>query len=193
MDVNAPITLHRSAKIYLYEHYRKLRKIFGDVLGLMEIDYLSIAMINNKNELFFLSSSPSIEYNLIEKNIWQLDKIYNGNFIQQDKAQWWSDINARDNDELYHYKQASQKLMMGLSVPDLYDEYRVIYSFGFQSDNEQIRINIQNNIYELLNIGRFCLKKITKTIPLPDRLHPFSSTKPNLTLITNQVNYERTT
>ncbi|MGQ3891264.1 flagellar biosynthesis protein FlgJ [Legionella sp. CNM-4043-24] len=187
MDVNdLRVTLHSHAKVFLYEHYRKIRKIFGDVLGLMELDYISIVLLNNKNELFFLSSCPSIEYNLIEQNIWHKDSIFREDFFQKGKAQWWSDLYSDCCDEIYRYKQVIPNLMMGLSMPDLYDEYKVIYSFAFRSNKEHIKSNAEANIVNLINIGRFCLQNITKAVPLPDRKQILSAKKPDLKLITSR-------
>lgn len=50
MDVSAiPIRLHPGAKDYLFQHYQSLRRIFSDVLGQAETDYLSIALFNIHN------------------------------------------------------------------------------------------------------------------------------------------------
>ena len=46
------ITLHPQARDLLFKYYRVIAKIFRDVLGLLEIDYMAIAqlklVINNK-------------------------------------------------------------------------------------------------------------------------------------------------
>lgn len=71
MDVTAvELRLHPNAKEFLFEHYVTMRKVFSDVLGQIETDYISIALINSKGQIFFISSKPSIEQNLIEKNLW---------------------------------------------------------------------------------------------------------------------------
>lgn len=53
MDTVKKIKLHPSAKDFLFENFAILRRIFSDVLGQLEIDYISIALINKENELFF--------------------------------------------------------------------------------------------------------------------------------------------
>lgn len=65
-DVTAvDVTLHPKAKEFLFEHFVTIRKVFSDVLGQVETDYISIALIKQMGQIFFLSSKPSIEQNLI--------------------------------------------------------------------------------------------------------------------------------
>jgi hypothetical protein len=77
------IQLHPEAKAILFQHYDALTIIFQDVLGLFEVDYMSIAMLNAKHELLFLSSKPSIERNLIEQDLWRHDGSYHIDFFSQ--------------------------------------------------------------------------------------------------------------
>lgn len=193
MDVNTlAISLHPHAKDFLFQHYRTLTKIFSNVLGLLEIDYLSISLITPKHELLFLSSKPSIEANLIEHNLWQLDPCYQEIFYNQDKIQWWEELYC--DQRLRYFKQTVNKFTMGLSIPAKFNEFHVVYSFGLKSSNEIIKKRIQNNIDKLNSIGKFCLQSILDTIPLPDRQRIYSVNRPQLKLvINNKVNYENNT
>ena len=74
MDALRKIKLHPNARDFLFENFAALRRIFSDVLGQLGIDYISIALINERGEIFFLSSNPSIEQNLIEKELRELLK-----------------------------------------------------------------------------------------------------------------------
>ena len=183
---HSKIELHPQAGDFLFQHYRSLLRIFNDVIGLFELDYISITLLNPQDKLLFLSSMPSIEYNLIENDLWQFDASFQKNFFLQDKVQLWDELY---NDELLkplqHYKQVIPKLNMGISVPASFEEYRVVYSFAFKSKNKTIQLNAVKNIKELLRIGLYCLQKIAKTIPLPDREVKYIKKKPSLTLIIN--------
>ncbi|WED43242.1 flagellar biosynthesis protein FlgJ [Legionella cardiaca] len=195
MDVNPSITLHPQAKDFLFEHYRTVKRIFSDVIGLLEIDYLAIALINPKNELFFLSSHPSIECNLIEHNLWQLDKSYHDKFIQQDQAQYWEELYPKTKENrLRHYKLEAQKFSIGIAIPARFAEYRVVYSFALKTSDKVTKSRLLTNLDTLINMGQFCLRNIIKTIPLPEKQQTFIAHKPTLKLIiNNQVNYENNT
>jgi hypothetical protein len=176
------ITLHPQAHDILFRHFRTLIRIFNDVLGLLEIDYMAIAVLNSQNELLFLSSRPSIECNLVEQNLWPFDGSFQYDFFIQSQARLWEDLYPDEwRKPLHHYKQASQRFSMGISVPAIFENYRVVYSFALKSNDTTIKNKIINNIETLSNMGKFCLQKILKVIPLPDR----QENKPLLKLVIN--------
>lgn len=180
------IDLHPQARDLLFQHYRTLFRIFHDVLGHLEIDYLSIAILTPQNELLFLSSKPSVESNLIENNLWQFDASFQQDFFLNGKAQLWDELYDKEWQETLHkYKQEIPGFSMGVSVPSSFEEYRVVYSFASKSTDKTIQNNIINKIETLLRIGRFCLQNIVKAIPLPVRQGAFVIKKPALTLVVN--------
>ncbi|MDP3559285.1 MAG: flagellar biosynthesis protein FlgJ [Legionellaceae bacterium] len=196
---NSEFKLHPKAQDLLFQYYRTLSRIFNDVLGHLEIDYISITLLNDQNELLFLSSRPSIECNLIEHHLWSFDRSLHADFFQKNTAQLWETLYPEKwRTQLRHYKQEIPGYSMGVSIPSSFEEYRVVYSFALKSNNAIIKNNIMHKIEILLRMGRFCLQNIIKKIPLPDRTTENTSIltgkKPSLTLITNQqVHYEKST
>lgn len=185
MDVPKKITLHIGAKNFLFENFAILRRIFSDVLGQMEIDFLSIALINKENELFILSSNPSSELNVIEKGLWKYDNIYNVGFIYQNESKLWSELYPiACHVLLKRYKLVNQQLVEGISIPIDFKGYRVILSFGFKKAHTLKKIKSDNQ-EELIALGRYCLNKINKVILFPDQKK--CSTKPKLTLVINKL------
>lgn len=189
------ITLHPQAELLLFKHFRTLTRLFGDVLGHLEVDYMAITLLNPKNELLFLSSRPSIECNLIEKNLWSIDTSLQEDFFSQDKPQRWEELYHDEQLELLrHYKQVQPGFSMGISVPSIFEEYRVVYSFALESTDLAIKNKILNRVETLINMGRFCLQNIIKAIPLPDRPHGAVVKRPFLKLIiNNKVKHENIT
>jgi hypothetical protein len=180
------ITLHPEAGEFLFLHYRSMVRIFTEVLGLFELDYIAIALLTPEDKLLFLSSRPSIECNLIENDLWQFDASIQKNFFLQDKLQLWETLyDDALLKPLRHYKQVVPKLSMGISIPGTFEEYRVVYSFALKSTDKAIQQNAINNIEALVRLGHYCLQNITKKIPLPDRKISYSRKKPSLTLIIN--------
>ena len=180
------IKLHPQANVFLFQHYRTLRKIFHDVLGHLEIDYMAIALLNAQNELLFLSSDPAIECNLIEHNLWQFDTSFQRDFLIQGNAQVWDDLYPDEwRKILHHYKQEITGFSMGISVPSSFEEYDVIYSFALTSTSEAIKSNVINKVGTLTNMGRFCLQKIMRAIPLPGQKTISIAKSPSLRLIIN--------
>lgn len=84
MDVTAvPLELHPNAESFLFEHFVAVRKIFSDEIGQLETDYLSITLINPQHQVFFFSSHPSIQQNLIVEHTWSFHAAYQPDFINQ--------------------------------------------------------------------------------------------------------------
>jgi hypothetical protein len=194
MDVTAvKIRLHPLAEDYLFKHYEILRRIFSDVLGQLETDYISIALIDQSGQLIFLSSKPSIEQNLIAKNLLEFDGSIKPHFVYQDKPCVWNDLYDSDVAQLlYQYKQEIPGLKTGISIPSDFMDYGVVFSFGFNSLTPLMEQQIYNECEKLLAMGKFCLREIIKAIPLPNQ-QKIIKFKPRLELIiNNQVNYENT-
>lgn len=181
MDSPNIIELHPSAREFLFENYYITRKLFSDVLGQLEIDYISMAFINSSKQIFFLSSAPSIEQNLIETGLWKYEGIYQPDFIYQDKAKLWTEFSSvkRLNKQK---KDAKNFLNMGISMIDTDEYHRIIFSFGFKKIQPLIINRHPDYCKKLLHIGRYCLRELKKTILFPE---PHKSIKPQLRLIIN--------
>ena len=185
MNLCREIKLHPNAEDFLFENFATLRRIFSDVLGQLEIDYISIGLVNEAGEIFFLSSSPSIEKNLIEKDLWGYDYIYQPHFVYQSELTLWSEISPTAYHEpLKRYKQQHQNLIDGVSIPIDYGVYRAILSFGFKESSSLSKIRF-NKCEKLLAMGQFCLNRISKMITFPDQKKN-GIQKPKLTLIINR-------
>ena len=196
MDLSCTkINLHPQAAAFLFQYFQATKRIFRDVLGHLEIDYIGIALLNPEDELLFLSSNPSFEHNLIENNIWAFDASYNPDFFVQGKAQQWEDLyHDKWRNTLLLHKQTIPGFSMGIAVPSIFEEYRVVYSFALKSTNTAIKNKVLNQIETLTGMGRYCLQNILKKIPLPDRQTVYVSKKPSLTLIiNNKVHHEKNT
>ncbi|RUQ81508.1 flagellar biosynthesis protein FlgJ [Legionella septentrionalis] len=186
MDALRKITLHPKARDFLFENFATLRRIFSDVLGQLGIDYISIALINERGEIFFLSSNPSIEQNLIEKELWECDGIYQEDFINQNEHKLWSELSPiRNPERLKQYKQQHQKLIEGVSIPTNYGIYRAILSFGFKKMNSLVQIKSESSHEKLLAVGKYCLNKISNIVLFPDGKK--DKPKPQLTLVINNL------
>lgn len=174
------ITLHPQARDLLFKYYSVIAKIFRDVLGLLEIDYMAIALLTPKDELLFFSSKPGIEWEMIEHDLWLSDARFQYEFFQQEQVQVWD--------------QRPSDYCIGLSISSIFDEYRVIYTFASKFNDEATRTKIHNNIAMLIRMGRFCLKNILDEIPFFGKKSNLVQQNAQLKLvINNKVLYENVT
>lgn len=180
------IKLHEEATTILFRHYRTFTKIFQDILGLLEIDYMSITLITSENKLLFLSSKPSIETNLIEKNLWQFDGSYHPDFFLKNEIKKWSDLYHQEwRKALSHFKQEVPKLYTGYSVPSYHHNLRLVYSCATKSSHPTSMSRIIDDPEILIRIGKFCLQNINKILPIHTLQKTSFEYKPSLKLIVN--------
>jgi hypothetical protein len=155
------LTLHPKANDCLFQHYRALRNIFHDVLGHLELDYLSMILISSEQELIYFSSSPSLELNLIELNLWQQDPILHLAEKKEGDCLIWNDIYENSaHFKLRHYKMEKTQICFGLSLLSHFRDYKVIYSFGLYRDELSLDQGLIQNIDTLKAMGKFCLQNI---------------------------------
>ncbi len=187
MEINAlPFQVHPLAKEILFEHYRACLKIFGDVLGLLEVDYLAITIISPENELLFFSSEPQVDYMIIEEGLWHLDLCYQAPFFQRHQPESWETLYPRDNNNrLRYFKQELHSYSTGVTIPALFNEYRVLYSFALVSHDTTIQRLFHQNTQKLMRMGQYCLLNIMNTVSLPNARAIHENRKSQFKLIVN--------
>ncbi len=179
------LKLHPFAEEDLFAYYRAFRSIFRDVVGLLEIDYIGLTLINTHNQVLFFSSYPSIEYNILEQDLWHQDPCLSEAFHAQDKLQFWQNLyQPMDDTILLYYKKEKPAFSLGFSMPDKYRNYTLVYSYGLKHATASTKYDIDNNQQILKNMGRYCVNAISELVPyLSNKIH--SLKKPSLTLVIN--------
>ena len=109
-------TLHPLFLDSLFAYQRRVSSVFKDVLGLYDIDYMSISHINLERQLLTFSSTPSLEYNLFSKDLWRFDLTYQCAWYEQYRLSPWTALyTASRYDDLYDAKQVRHDITQGLS------------------------------------------------------------------------------
>ena len=164
--------VHPQAEIFLFEHKRKASRFFRDVIGLCEVDHAAISIINNRNEIFFLSFTPSIEYQLMIFNLWQHDTSFKPEFYTNDQGEYWNKLYSNEKQhELIKIKQLNTKLQAGISIPRKIQGGYVIYSFAVKSSNPITWQMLYDKQDKLAKMGQYCLNQLFEAIPLHHMLY----------------------
>lgn len=173
--------LHPQARDLLFNHYRVLRLIFNDVLGHFELDYLSIALLHNKQQWLFLSSQPSIEQNLIEHDLWDKDPCLKLPW-QKDEPMIWHEL--YQNGALAQFKLRQPKFAYGFS--SLIQEHLqpMVLSFAVKSQDPYLHQSLMEQQQALIAMAKYCLHNIAKEIKL-NLFNEHLIVKPKLTLVIN--------
>jgi hypothetical protein len=166
MDVEArPISRcvpHSQAEMVLFKHKREALAVFSDVIGLCEIDHLSMAYINRTGEAVFLSHTPAIEYHLMTSPLWVYDAMHHHEFYQNDTMKLWSELYHVDKYfELADVKQVKHGFVAGCSVPVKHPNGHVIYSFATRTRPINPRLFFFERESELIGIGNYCFNQLS--------------------------------
>lgn len=158
MDIfQQDLALHPQWIDKLFAHKSKTRTIFRDVLTLHEVNHIAITYIATNNMLLTLSSTPSLEYNLLSSALWRFDNAYNPDWFKQcSHASWQSLYSAERYDELYYIKQIKPHYPLGLSMATILGSGYVIYSIASATDSEYTREIFSTKQEELLKLGQYC-------------------------------------
>jgi hypothetical protein len=164
MDViNASICIpHPFAENVLFKYKRETLNVFSDVIGLFEIDHLSICCINHNNEAIFLSHTPAIEYQLITSKLWPYDLMHEINFYKQEQHKLWSDLYHVDKYfQLNTIKQAKHGFLSGFSMAIKQESYYLIYSFATRSPEVNPQIFFLKKYSQLRKMGDYCFHQLS--------------------------------
>lgn len=185
------IKLHPRAKEFLFEYFVPVRRVFSNILGQVETDYISIALISPLGQIFFLSSKPSIEHNLIIKKLWQFDGNYQPDFVFQDKPKLWNEFSHLPHAKLIkHYRQIKTNLITGISIPTIYSAYRVVFSFGFKQINSHVQDKSSIYCEKLLAMGKYALRQINEHLIFTGRENDLVIKPKFKLIISNREIYE---
>ena len=131
--------------------------IFKDVLGLHEINHISVTRIDHNQEILIFSSTPAMEYNLFTGNLWTFDNTWNPAWFQLcTRALWETLYHPEHYDELYYSRQIKHHFSAGLSLAVFEDNAHYIYSLASSMPAPQGLEIFMNNQDDFGKIGKYC-------------------------------------
>lgn len=158
------LVLHPHLLDALFAFKSKVSAVFRDILGLYEINHLSLTRINKNNELLIFSSTPAMEFNLFNSALWRYDQTYDPKWFNLCSQAYWQTLyNPSRFDELYYVKQIKHDFPIGLSLAARVNNESYIYSLASHkscSHSQELFSTQQENFYK---IGQYCSNQL---IPL---------------------------
>lgn len=192
---NAQSTLSINNIDLLFGHKKEISRKFSDILGLHLISHLSILLLNPNNEVSVISSTPSVEYNLIESGLWLSDQSFSAsNFTDGYFTSWRNFYHHSNATRLILEKEDAHGFTYGSNLIRHIDNHCLVYSFATRSiikDAETYYRKIQE---DLLQIGNYAYNSIryifntyntTFNAPIITTNSTHIKRKPQLTLIKN--------
>lgn len=150
-------TPHSNFLETLFAHKQQASNVFKDILGLYSISHFSISRIDNRNQLLTLSSTPSLEFNLFNCDLWRFDKTYQTSWYSLCVSSSWQSLySAEHYHQLYYLKQTKHHFPIGISIAVKTIDSYVIYSIASDKEcrqTQEIFVNQQEHFYR---IGEYC-------------------------------------
>ncbi len=141
----------------LFAFQSKVSGVFLDILGIYEIDHISITQVNSNRNMLTFSSSPAMEYNLFNSNLWRYDKSYQLGWLTTcSQADWGSLYNTERYDDLYYLKQIKHHYPIGYSLAAKLSNNFFIYSLASSRSCGHTRDIFAHQHEDFYKIGQYC-------------------------------------
>ena len=147
----------------LFAFRSKISRIFGDVLGMYDISHIAVTQINPKQQILSFSSTPAMEFNLFNSNLWRFDKTYHPDWFQNcSQTDWRSLYFFERYDELYYLKQIKHHYPLGYSLATKLRDNFYVYSIASHRSCQEIQDVFANQHDDFYKIGQYCNNSLTK-------------------------------
>lgn len=154
-----PLMLHPKLLDMLFAHKRKVNRVFEQVIGIHDVDHLSIYKITSDNKLLCFSSTASLEYNLFSKPLWHFDRTFHPQWFMSEQHNTWDALYLPARfDELYYLKQIKPRLPVGISIARTHNDHPIIFSIASHQSNSEHRLNTCIN--DLADMGQYCCNEL---------------------------------
>ena len=151
------LTFHPQLFTRLFAYQAKAHEIFNDVMALYEISHIAITHINSNHQLMTVSSTPSLEYNLLSSPLWRFDNTYSAHWFKQGGHASWQSLYAPERyDELYYIKQTKPHYPLGISIAKPREEGYLIYSIASSTESDYTRDIFTTQQDKLYKVGQYC-------------------------------------
>ena len=145
----------------LFAFKAEVSTVFNDVLGLYEINHIAVTQISAARQILTFSSTPAIEFNLFNSNLWRFDKTYHSDWFTTCTRRDWQSLYSRVRyDELYYLKQSKPKYPLGYSFSVKQGSSFLIYSLASHRSCNHTRELFANQFDNFHRIGQYCTKTL---------------------------------
>ena len=155
------VSPHVNAESISFKHRKTLSAHFNDILGLHDVDHLSIDLIDPNGVWISLSSSPSMVFNLLSQKLWRYDMANTPAFFNTHRAfNWQQAYHPQQFSALKQVKQDDFDLNAGLCLVRKLESFTLIYSFATKSLVRDFLNSYQHCLDDLLMMGDYCYKNL---------------------------------
>ena len=150
--------LHPNILDILFENRNFVRNVYKKINGLYEIHHYGLTVIDPSHKIVSFSTTPNIEYNLINKNLWNFDPIFSCERSMSRMLIWWDEVNSIKFEEIKEIKLTKNGYSLGFTVNQHNNDFILLYSFATKCTDCNLREFYLANKDSLIDLGDYCYK-----------------------------------
>lgn len=178
MDIHNEIRPHSQLLKLLFAFKNKVGAVFKDILGIHEINHIAITRVGIEQEIVIFSSTPALEFNLFNSELWHYDQTYHPAWFRSGvQTSWQSLYSPARYDELYYLKQIKHHYPIGSSLAIRQDNVSYIYSLASKQSCPQTQEIFTNQSDDFRKIGLYCTNQLQDLFITCDNLASLSKPK----------------
>ncbi len=176
------IKLHPEVIEILFENRRYIKNVFLNLQGLYGITHMGMACIDPSHELIAFSTTPNIECNLINQNLWINDHCFIPDVAHKNLLLWWD----YQNEKIEKIKLNNNHFTLGMTIRRPISNFILVYSFATKEKGEGLQQFYSENLYSLIDMGDYFYKSLRGLYSsyalkhTPPKLSEFNSKAPDL-------------
>jgi len=153
--------LHPSYLDVLFARKSQAMRVFRDILGIHDIHHFSMTGFDPSGQMLSLSSTPAIEFNVVNSGLWRHDQAYCLDWLMDSKHACWTDLYASERfDELYYLKQTKYGYASTCALSTSCDGIRYLFAFASRYQDAKESVFADQRRGELLQLGQYCMKEL---------------------------------
>lgn len=160
-SVSNEVSLHEDILEVLFGYKEKICNKFHDVSGTFFIDHLAINIIDPNSKVIIFSTTPSVEYNLISRDLWKYDRSFSISYQTKNRFYSWEQAYEEEQfEKLKLIKQTNHGFSCGFNLSTKIESFQLVYSFATRHQRLNLIEYYRGYINELFSIANFVFKEI---------------------------------
>lgn len=148
--------LHPKILEALFKNQREISLKLSNIKGLFKIEHIAMIILTPDDEIIVFSSTPAVEFNLIEKNLWQFDESFKPHHHRDGSFFWWEEAYANGyREKIKEIKQSSYRFTVGFCLARKINKEHIVFSYATRSRDKNIKEYYENHTKELLTMSDY--------------------------------------
>ena len=152
---------HKDLLNISFQHQYKIKKAFGQILGIKGIGHFSLDLVRPDSEMIFFSGTPAHAYEICKHGYGEYDGIISPDYYQNYEFYWWKEAHHKAfADKITEIRENVLGLKHGFMLVRKWNNFHLIYSFATTSCDPHFQSMVINNLNTFLKMGDFAFMEM---------------------------------